>query len=68
MHPLGTSLFSIQIHVGAKFFEIWAPKDVKVSNPEVYACTETFLKIRAEKIWRLKNTGGGNHPLTPLPR
>jgi len=34
--PLGTSLFSIQIDLGKIFFEMYAPKDVDVSSPEVY--------------------------------
>jgi len=57
-HPLGTSLFSIQIYVEAKCFAMVTPKDVEVSTPEVYGSVSA--KIRMDKIWRSKNTGGGD--------
>jgi len=60
--PLGTSLFSIQIHLGAQFFEIYSPKDVEVSSPEVYvSVSETFAR---KKYGVCKTQGGGNHPLS----
>jgi len=45
--PIGTSLFSIQIHLGANVFEIYSPKDVEVSNPEVYG--SVFEKFARKK-------------------
>jgi sRNA-binding carbon storage regulator CsrA len=58
--PLGTSLFGIQIHEGATFFEIFAPEDVEMNSREVYGSVSE--KNRKEKNGVEKNTGGGNHP------
>jgi len=54
---IGTLLLSIQIHVGAKQFEIFVPTNVEVSSPDVYGrLSDKFSR----KKWRLKNTVRGS--------
>jgi len=50
----------MQIHVGANYLEICAPKDVEVSSPEVYG---SFSEKLARKNMEFEKRGGGNHPL-----
>jgi len=56
MHPLGNSLISMQIHVGAKFVFDLCSKRRGLSSPEVYgSISEKF----ARKKYGLKNTAEG---------